>query len=61
MAWFTTFDAQALFCVFVVKNITLALEGLGAEGVKMDLVIGALWVGFDGIWAETLRQPIEPF
>jgi hypothetical protein len=44
-----------------VKNITLALEGLGAEGVKMDLVIGALWVGFGGIWAETLRQPIEPF
>jgi hypothetical protein len=47
--------------VFVVKIITLTFEGLGDEGVKMDLVISAFFEGFGSTWAETLRQPIKPF
>jgi hypothetical protein len=41
MTWFASFGIQALFCDFFAKSITLALKGLGAEGAKMDLVIGA--------------------
>jgi hypothetical protein len=35
-----------VFVVFVVKSVTLAFEGLSAEGAKMDLVIGT--GGFGG-------------
>jgi hypothetical protein len=49
------------FVVFVVKSVTLAFEGLGTKGAKMDLVISVLCGGFGGIWAETLRRPFGPF
>jgi hypothetical protein len=49
-----------VFVIFVVKSIALAFEGLGVEGAKIDLVIGALCEISDGTWAETLRQPNKP-
>jgi hypothetical protein len=32
---------SGIFVIFVVKSVTLAFEGLGAKGARMDLMIGA--------------------